>query len=250
MSNLTRPVLLGCAAAFLVLADAPGAAQAVDIPALIQQMQTAYADLDDYTATFIRRERIEGELRAPETILLKFRKPERIYMRFTVSKAVGREILFVKGRDEDRALIHERGWKTLFTIVIAPDDALVLKESRHPITDVGIGRLIDLLAAGTSGRITNGELRWREVAPAGEASPTRRIELLSSVVVANCSCQRVIVTIDVASRLPVGAEIFDGSDQLLGTYEYHDIRINPQLTDRDFDPGNSNYTFPSWRISY
>jgi hypothetical protein len=249
MSILARRVLLGCGA-FLVLAETPGAAQSLDIPALIQQMQTAYAELGDYTATFVRRERIEGKLRAPETILLKFRKPEKIYMRFAVSKAVGREILFVRGRDEDRALIHERGWKTLFTIVIAPDNALVLKESRHPITDIGIGRLIDLLAAGTGGRITTGEVSWREVAPAGGASPARRIELLSSVVVADCSCQRVIMTIDVVTRLPVGAEIFDGNDQLLGTYEYHDIRINPGLTDRDFDPGNSDYTFPSWRILY
>jgi hypothetical protein len=248
MSIFRRAVSFGCAA-FLVLAEA-GAAESLDLPALIQQMKTAYGDLDDYTATFVKQERIDGELRAPETILLKFRRPENIYMRFTVGKAVGREVLFMKGRDEDRALIHERGWKTLFTIVIAPDDALVLKESRHPITDVGIGRLIDLLATGTDGRIAPGELRWREVGSEGETRPTRRIELLSSVVVAACSCQRVIVTIDVATSLPVGAEIFDRNDQLLGAYQYLDVRPNSGLTDRDFDPGNSTYMFPSWRISY
>ncbi len=247
-----RRVLPG-AAVFMLLGATPATGQPPEVADLIRRMQVAYMSIEDYTAKFVRRERIGGKLRDPETIVLKYRKPGQIYMRWTQGKAAGREIIVVKGRDDDRALIHELGWKAWFTIVIAPDSPLVLEESRHPITDVGLGRLIDLLATGTQRSIAHGGLAWKELPPADFPSPgraNRRVELISPRPVANCSCQRAVVTIDVATELPTAAETFDGNYRLLGTYEYHDVSLNPGLTDRDFDPKNPDYKFSGWRIQY
>lgn len=224
---------------------APG--EPPEIDALLDEMRAAYAPIREYTATFVKRERLGGKLGENQTIALKFRKPASVYMRWTEGKSAGREIVFVKGRNDDHALIHEPGVLAgLVTIAIAPGDPRVLKESRYPITDVGIGRLIDLVGSATRSATSVGTVRWAEL-PSAATSPgraTRRIEFSSAQPVEDCACQRAVVTVDVATRLPVAAEVFDASDQLLGRYEYTGLNTSPGLTDRDFDPANPGYGFP------
>jgi outer membrane lipoprotein-sorting protein len=215
-------------------------------------MKAAYAGIQDYTARFVKRERIKDRLRDAEDIQLKFREPGQIYMRWMGPDAPGREILFVKGRDQDRALIHEPKFpSSLITILTRPDSPLVLQESRHPITDVGLGRLIDLLASHTHRAITRGELATREVpavGPSGPAKAERRLELITPKTATGYLAHRAVVTIDSATRLPVAVELFGASDELLASYTYKDLIVNPGLTDRDFDPTNPQYTFPTMRF--
>ena len=221
--------------------------QPPEIVALLDDMRTAYAPIQEYTATFVKQERLDGKLGERQTIALKFRNPASVYMRWTEGKRAGREIVFVKGRNDDHALIHEPGVLTgLVTIAIAPDDPRVLKESRYPITDVGIGRLIDLVGAATRSATSVGTVRWAEL-PSAATSPgraSRRIEFASARPVEDCACEHAVVTIDVATRLPVATEVFDASDRLLGRYEYTGLNTSPGLTDRDFDPANPGYGFP------
>jgi hypothetical protein len=146
----------------LALGRAPAAASSQEVLGIVADMEAAYARIQDYTARLVKRERIKDKLRDPEDILLKFREPGKIYMRWMGSDVPGRQILFVRGRDQDRALIHEPGFpSSLITILTAPDSALVLQESRHPITDVGLGRLIELLAAHARRATARGELASR-----------------------------------------------------------------------------------------
>jgi outer membrane lipoprotein-sorting protein len=245
-----RPLAVGIPAGLVVgvlLGPVPTAAQPPEVASLITAMRAAYATVADYTATFVKRERLDGKLGDTETIQLKFRKPNSIYMRWTQGRAAGREIIVVEGRDDDRALIHEpKGVRSLVTIVVAPDHPLVLKQSRHPITDVGLGRLIELLETGTRSAVA-----WKELPTAGEpaaTAATRQIELKSSRPVGNCSCQRAIVTLDAATHLPVAADTFDENDDPIGMYRYRDLDLNPPLTARDFDPTNADYGFPRARL--
>jgi hypothetical protein len=219
-------------------------------------MEAAYATVRDYTARFIKHERINNQLRNPEEIQLKFREPGHIYMRWTRGSALGREILFVKGRDQDRALIHEPGFLTsLLTIVIAPDSPKVLQDSRYPITDVGLGQLIKLLAANTRRAVSRGELAASELTPIGPsgsapAGAGRRIELITPRVSTDYFCHRAVVAIDSLTRLPVVVDLFNENDSLLGSYTYLDLVLNPGLTDLDFDSANSAYRFSGLRVPY
>jgi hypothetical protein len=219
-------------------------------------MEAAYATVRDYTARFTKRERINDQLRNPEEIRLKFREPGQIYMRWTRGNAVGREILFVKGRDQDRALIHEPGFLTsLLTIVIAPDSPKVLQDSRYPITDVGVGHLIKLLAANTRRAVARGELAASELTPIGppgsvSAGAGRRIELITPKAAPGYFCHRAVVAIDGLTRLPVAVELFDTNDALLGSYAYQDLVLNPGLADLDFDSANAAYRLSGLRVHY
>jgi outer membrane lipoprotein-sorting protein len=236
----------------LVLGRAPAAEASPDVLGIVADMEAAYASIQDYTARLVKRERIKDKLRDPEDIRLKFREPGKIYMRWMGPAVSGREILFVKGRDKDRALIHEPGFpSSLITILTPPDSPLVLQESRHPITDVGLGRLIELLATHTRRAFTRGELATREipvVSPSGPAKAERRLELITPKTATGYLAHRAIVTIDLATRLPVAVELFGTNDELLASYTYKELIVNPGLTDRDFDPTNPQYTFPTRRL--
>jgi outer membrane lipoprotein-sorting protein len=236
----------------LVLCRAPAADASPDVLGIVADMKAAYASIQDYTARLVKRERIKGKLRDPEDIRLKFREPGQIYMRWLGPEAPGREILFVKGRDRDRALIHEPRFPiSLVTVLTPPDSPLVFQESRHPITDVGLGRLIELLATHTHRALTRGELATREIPPVGPAGPAkaeRRLELTTPKTATGYLAHRIVVTIDLATRLPVAVELFDANGDFLASYTYKELIVNPGLTDRDFDPTNPQYTFPTWRF--
>ncbi len=65
---------------------------------LVQDMNQAYAQVDHYSATFLIQERIEGELAPKQRLLLKFKKPVKIYLRWLTGKHEGRQAL-LSGRD-------------------------------------------------------------------------------------------------------------------------------------------------------
>ena len=236
----------------LVFGHAPAAEASQDVLGIVADMKAAYASIQDYTAHFVKRERIKDKLRDAEDIRLKFREPGKIYMRWVGPYVPGREILFVKGRDQDRALIHEPKFpSSLITILTPPDSPLVLQESRHPITDVGLGRLIELLATHIHRALTRGELATREISAVGPSSPAkaeRRLELMTPKTATGYIAHRAVVAIDLGTRLPVAVELFGASDELLASYTYKDLVVNPGLTDRDFDPTNPQYSFPARRI--
>src|SRR5439155_17051550 len=84
------------------------------------------------------------------------------------------------GRNHDRMLVREPGlFTSLATIVMAPDSPRVLSESRHPVTDIGIGQLITLVLDGARRAGAAGELTVRDdgVAP-GADGLERRLEVI------------------------------------------------------------------------
>ncbi len=236
----------------LALALATPAWAAEDLASLVLGMEAAYARVRDYTARFARQERVGGVLRPREELFLKFQRPGRIYLRWVAGPPRGREILFVKGRDDDRVLVHEPGVLSgFFTLVMAPDSPRVLRQSRHPITDVGLGRLIELLVGTARRALQRGELMLLDRGLTEESG--RRERRLEGVLPRDPGkgycCYRVLVSVDLEWGLPVAATIFDWDDRMVADYAYRDLRLNPGLQDIDFDPANPEYAFPSRRLA-
>ena len=237
--------------AFILGFAAPTAA-AEDLSSIFFGMEAAYARVNDYTARFTRQERVAGALRPREEALLKFQRPDRIYLRWISGPPKGREILFVKGRNDDRVLVHEPGVVSgFFTAVLAPDSPRVLRESRHPITDVGLGRLVELLVSNARRALERGELTLRDRGVVEESGRrARRVEaMLPRDPSKGYYCYRALVSIDLDWGLPVAVTIFDWDDRTVADYRYRDLRLNPGLGANDFDPANPEYSFPRWRLS-
>ena len=54
-------------------------------------------------------------------------------------------------------------------------------------------------------------------------------------------CHRIVLYLDFMRSFPIGAEVYDFDNQLRESYFYTEIKLNPGLTDRDFDPKNPEY---------
>src|SRR3989454_4359066 len=96
-------------AMLLVLGTASRAAAGDEPARLLLGMEAAYARVQGYTARFVRQEVVDGELRPREEALLKFRRPGLIYLRWVAGPPVGRQILFVPGKNHDRMLSASPG---------------------------------------------------------------------------------------------------------------------------------------------
>ena len=233
----------------LLLTTVSPAAAGEDPAALLFGMEPAYARVHSYTARFVRQEVVDGALRPREEALLKFRRPGLIYLRWIAGPPVGRQILFAPG---DQMLVREPGlFTSLATIVMAPDSPRVLSESRHPVTDIGIGQLITLVLDGARRAGAAGELTVRDdgVAPGADGLERRLEVILPRERERGYDCYRLALSVSAESGLPVRAVMYDWDDRTVADYAYREVRLNPPLTRTDFDPANPEYGFPHWRVA-
>lgn len=233
------------------LLSTPALANQSHIFALLERMEASYEHVRDYTAVFRKRERIDGEWKAEEISFLKFHKPFKVYMRWLQGPHEGREALYVEGAN-NKVMIHEaQGFARFFTFLLDPGGWRVLKDSRYPFTEIGIGRLIERVGRDARRAWAKRELslvdHGRDKIKGREV---RQVEgILPQDQSAGYSSYRMILAIDEKNGLPIKASIYDWDNLLVGEYSYSDLRLNPGLGEADFEPSNPAYNFPRWRIS-
>lgn len=211
----------------------------------IREMEEAYLEINNYTAIFHKQEQINGKLRKEETIIIKFKKPFKIYMRWIKHPYKGRESLYVEGWNENRMMIYESTVMGGVTVNLDPKGFIAMKGNRHPITDSGIGNLVKLIGDNLTKGMMTGELEFKE---RGEETlygrKTKKVELIFPKDKAKgYYCYRAITNIDVEKNLPLRVKIYDWNNILIGNYGYENLKLNVGLTDTDFDPKNPEYKF-------
>lgn len=216
-------------------------------------------DVDDYTATLVKHERLEGVLGNPQTILCKIRNrkmkdgriavPFSIYLRY-IDPAEGREVIWVEGRNSGKMVAHDTGVTGLVRVHLATDDYLAMRGNRYPINHLGIQNLLERFIErgqrdkGIPGRELSinlfAELDGRECTSfeVRHPKPLRGREIV---------CVRVFI--DNELRVPIRYTAYgtpsDGEKEpLIEDYYYRDLRLNVGLNDTDFDPDNAAYAFP------
>jgi hypothetical protein len=206
----------------------------------------------DYEATLRKREFVSGQL-VDHTMTIRFREePFSVYLKF-IDENAGREVMYVKGQNQDRLLAHEApgSLKSLVgTVSLAPDSAEVRAESRHLITDIGLRNMLRFILK-----------RWEEEAKYGECEvqyyPQARLGEAECLVI-ECKHPRPRkqflfhtsrLFIDKQTNLPVRSENYgfparpDAQPPLIEEYTYSNIKTNVDLADRDFDRNNPEYNF-------
>ena len=207
--------------------------------------------VNDYEATLMKRERIQGELQS-ETMRIKFREaPFSVYLGFGGENA-GREVLYVEGRNQNNMLAHEgSGLKSLVgTVSLSPSSPDVLAHSRHSITEIGLRNLLRYMIERWESEAEFGEceVQYYQNAKLGE----RECLVIESTHPQPRRQFRFHMTrlfFDKETSLPVRVENYGfpprpGMDPLLEEeYTYSNLRTNVGLTDRDFDRNNPSYAF-------
>lgn len=216
-----------------------------DFMRVLDEMERAYARVDHYTATFLMQERIDGELETPQLIALKFKKPFRVYMHWIEGPNKGRKALYPAAPNSDKLLVRVPIFLGPITLRLDPHGSLAMKGRRHPITDIGIGRLLDLITENIRRGFSKGKLRVEDRGghPMFDR-PAHRYWIDSPADLSTgYAGMSAIIDVDREHRLPIYAEIFDRENQLIERYGYLNLQLNPGLTDADFDPKHPEYGF-------
>ncbi|OAI56255.1 hypothetical protein AYO47_02145 [Planctomyces sp. SCGC AG-212-M04] len=205
----------------------------------------------DYQCLIIKREDVNGA-KITQTMEMKFREePFSVYLKFQ-DPSPGREILFVKGQNENKLLAHEgSGLKSLVgTVPLALDDPRIKAENRHPITEIGMRNLIEKVIT-----------QWEYEGQYGEAT----VQYFPDSKIGGVSCPAIECThpqprrqfpfhltrlyIDAQSNLPVRIENYGfptaaGQEPpLMEEYTYVKVQTNVGLTNNDFSTKNPAYKF-------
>lgn len=221
-------------------------------------------EVRDYTCRIIRRERLGGKLRPYEVMSVKVRherpaggegqpaSPFSVYLHFDrPSKVAGREVLFLEGKNAGRMLVRRGGTRLAYvTTYLAPTSKLAMEESRYPITDIGIHRLISRLTEVIEQDMQHGECRVQffDGAKIGDR-PCTRVLVEHPTPRDHFRFHRAIVFIDKERQIPLGYASYTWPDEpggkpvLTEEYIYADVRLNVGLTDADFDRENPAYGF-------
>lgn len=220
---------------------------------LMQICRNRFAAVFDYEARIVQQERVGKSLLPPQDLQAKFRThPQSIYLKWKSPEA-GREAIFVEGRDEGKLLVHAAGVKKAFLGVnrIDPDGPQARRETRYSITEGGIGQTIDKLI-----------VRWEYERRFEETDVT-----ITSVKINGRPCVLISavhphpddgkfifhtlrVYVDKENMLPIRTEAYGYPEKpgknpgdLLESYTYLDLRLNPGLRDIDFSIANPAYEF-------
>jgi hypothetical protein len=219
---------------------------------IITDCQARFQTVNDYTCTFYKRERVDGHLTPLHVMTMKVRtKPQSIYLRFQ-RPAQGREAIYIAGRNSGKVLAHDVGFNKIVagTLELEPTCARAMEENRHPITEAGIGHLIDTLIKRWSVELNPDDSKiairddmlvgTRRCSMIETTHPHRRPHLLF---------HKVRVFIDQDLGLPIRFEAYNwpklphSEAELTEEYSYSNLKLNVGLQDIDFDVANTAYSF-------
>ena len=97
---------------------------------------------------------------APTTILLEYKKPLSLYMKWIKAPYRGSELLYVPGWNKDRIRAHRGGILRFITRNLDPRDPGLMAGNLRPVTSTGVGYLLETVAINIRKAIKVGELTF------------------------------------------------------------------------------------------
>jgi hypothetical protein len=211
-------------------------------------------DVKDYTCTFIKQERVNGQLLDPSIMEAKFRqKPLSVYFKFLKPDDVkGREVLYLAGANGGKFVAREGSGlkRAIGAIWLQPTSALAMVDNRYPITNAGLGHLTQRLIeiAEQDRKYNEVEVHFYKNAKVGDRNCTL-IEVVHPTPRRVFLFYKARVYIDDELNVPIRYEAYlwpkePGKEGPLDElYTYKDLKLNVGLTDADFDYKNPKYGF-------
>jgi len=225
-----------------------GAGEVLPTPRQVyQQALAGYAKFDSYIARLTRREPAKGK-KDDETLIFYARKdPWSVRFKWLAGEGQGREVLYVKDRFENKLhIILSLSDGPLMAgrkLSLSLDNPLVKMANPHPITQAGIGPIIErigrVLSACERGDASQGKLTVLGV----QQRPDYDVPLL---LVEETLPPRADEDVPHGGRrllgfhpdlhLPVLAILYDDHNQERDYYRFDRLQLGVHLNDADFDP--------------
>ncbi len=217
----------------------------------LAQMQ---ANVRDYSATLVKRERVSGKLNDYEYLFVKIRqKPFSVYMYFLgPANLKGREVIYVDGQNNGNLWAHTTGVQDTLvgTLSLKPDGMIAMQGQRYPLTEIGLVNLTHRLIEVGQKDANYGEC---EVKFFPGAKINNRlctcIQATHPVPRRNFLYHLARIFVDDELNIPIRYESYDwpkergAAPDLLEEYTYLNLKVNQGFSDSDFDIHNRNYRF-------
>ena len=216
---------------------------------LVPALKMAYSsratlrNVRDYTAQFVKKELL-GNGYVIHNMDLKFREePFSVYLKFR-DPHEGRQVLYVDGANAGKLLVKDVGFNSLAgTVPLLPNDRLAMSESRHPITEIGISNMLEVVIRQWEAEARYGEtdVKYFPKAKLGEF-PVRVIRTVHPTRRRQFKFHMTQLYLDDQTLFPVRVEQFDWPQRegdkpvQVELYMYSDVRTNQGFTNADFDP--------------
>lgn len=227
--------------------------------ASLQHIQT---NVNDYTALFVKRNRIRGQLKNFTYANVKIRHrrekdgqlevPMSVYLDFLKPADVkGREVIWVENQNDGKLIVHETGLRNVINVKLDPTGRLAMKDQRYPITEIGMEKLAEKLIETATRHRQFGEcdVKFYKEAKIGD-HPCWMFEVIHPVKRDHFDFYRAQVFFSHELKMPVRyvswswpVEPGDEDGVLEEEYTYLNVEVNVGLTDHDFDVDNPNYRF-------
>jgi len=218
--------------------------------------------ITDYTGLIVSQIQLNGDLQPEQQIMCKIRHARTtgddqcgfsVYLRIVKPDATaGQEVIWVDGWNDGNLVAHTTGWQNIMRFYLKPDSMLAMRNSRHPITNIGFRNLLaKMLEKGGRDR-EHGECEVtvkRNLDIAGRQCVM--LEVKHPIERAHFEFHIARIYLDQELEIPIGYEGFvwpeeeGGEPVLIEKYFYTDLKFNVGLEDSDFDPGNEAYEFPT-----
>jgi outer membrane lipoprotein-sorting protein len=213
-------------------AGARGAAQTV----AWEDVVASYERVHDYTTTYEKEERAISNGEA-QRIKLYFRKPLDVRMEWLDEKgAVDQIAVYQQDRNDGKLIARRHGMlgSVVGTMRLDIHDRRAMEDSRHPITEVGLGHVI----AQASRAMRQGQAESKP--PVEETVQGRRAVRFEidgkagAPLFGVAGARRATIWVDPERKLPIRVEIVDEAGGMLERHRFTDLRINVGLTDATF----------------
>ena len=188
--------------------------------------------------TLLMRERVMGKVTPPERVQFSFKdRPYSIRMEWKEGAKLARKTLFVIGQNDGYMFVQPSGWRSLAGIVRSkPDSEDALNSSRVPITKFGMQKGIESTIRAWKEARASGDFQVtfsgrKTIPPLGD----RPVWELKRIASKPCEAEGIVKAtyyIDTQTCLQVGFHLLGQGDELIGTYYFRDLEINP-VFDKD-----------------
>ena len=206
------------------------------LPITWSDVKRSYEGVADYLCLYEKEERAisNGE---EQTIRLSFRKPLDVRLEWLNDQGkVDQTAVYRQGFNDGKVLARQSG--LLGTLAgklrLDPNESLALSDSRHPITEVGLGKIIERALKDAANPRISSSFAGEETL---DGRPSYKFEFTAAgneAVGGLEAARKSLLLIDRELKLPARLELYDAANALLERHRFKQVSINQKLSDKTF----------------
>jgi outer membrane lipoprotein-sorting protein len=200
------------------------------------EVSSTYERVLDYVCVYEKEERAisNGE---KQTIRLSFRKPLDVRLEWLNEQGkIDQTAVYRQGFNDGKVLACQSGLLGALAgkLRFDPNEALALSDSRHPITEVGLGKIIERALKDSANSHIGSHFVGEETL---DGRPSYKFEFTATgdeAVGGLEAARRALIWVDRELKLPVKIELYDAAKTLLERHWFKQLSINQKFSDKTF----------------